>query len=1095
MLFKDLIKIKEDFNPVFILGKEEDEKHWKDFIPHTDFLKLLEKILRALEDPKRKYTSLWLQGSYGVGKTHACSVISHLLHDDWEAIKDYVEKRIEKPQITQKLKRFREERRYLPVFLKGTESAPNLEFMNIYVKKAIEDKLLQIGVEPPIYEINNLLDLIEKEDEEKLLEKIVDYDSKEKLLEELREGKSTALNACYNYVREKGWYQEVDLKKWLKEVNTRIRERGYTGIILIWDEFTEVLDQGPKYLGKIQNILAENPEVFLIIVTHRFSDYYKRYYDEETFRKIQDRFIHHRLELLENITFYILKNTIIRKEKWKEYAEKFTSRLPLDSFLKLLNVDKVKKEDLKALYPIHPYTVILGNYISRTMFSATRSLFSFLFGPEGALKLFENKTVEEEPFLTVDYLWDYFEKELWERDYGDKARDVINHYSNNKEKLSGSHLKVYKTLLVLNLIYKQSQEVREFTKPSENNVKLAYSGVYEEREIEKILEDIDKKGILRKNPEGIFLVLSTSLPENELKDEEAKLRAAFPSVYEILKTVDNIDSHLNLSANVFRNIYLLVSSGRDGVERKVKEDNNLYVILGFPTNPKEKEELKESFRELSLKVPNAVFVLWETEFGDYSLSEWISWKARENVADRHNLAQEKEYASKMAKNIVDKYLKGETVLSLYFRGNEERINKQSLATRLNEKSAEIFSKGPEKLGVKNINLWRQGGKNLAQKILTAEKYAEIETHLSKGPEKELKTPLLQDKNYTRVLTENLTINPSAQEDHPVVQLARELEKVFRSKKRVKPQDMEFLKKPPFGLDDKKVSVSMLAVALKTLQPNLYRVGSGKASGTELYNFLEDIFRNKPKYYVELRLGSETEEKLTRHFKELFEDIISFTEEDNSLIRVRNAIRDFLNKQALPLWFLAHSNQVREREDLKQAVRKISQFIMEPVETLSDKELKEILTILENMKLQLKTIITVNNLIEGRSNFILRRIGSRDINPKDVTNDLVRETPTSQLWEEEIVSQKLDEIIEKHEKKKMEVTKKKTIIASEKEQQSQVSASQPLLSQERDPYNGEVKEDIYELINKADIQMLRLAFKRLLEKYPFLEEEVRRCLSG
>jgi len=98
MKHKDLIEVRRDYRPVFTLGQEESELNWRSFIPHTNFLEFLRKIIDIV-DGRDKRTALWLQGSYGVGKSHACSVVAHLLSDPVDEIKDYIEKDIQNPQI------------------------------------------------------------------------------------------------------------------------------------------------------------------------------------------------------------------------------------------------------------------------------------------------------------------------------------------------------------------------------------------------------------------------------------------------------------------------------------------------------------------------------------------------------------------------------------------------------------------------------------------------------------------------------------------------------------------------------------------------------------------------------------------------------------------------------------------------------------------------------------------------------------------------------------------------------------------------------------------------------------------------------------
>ena len=60
---------------------------WKNFYPHETFVKLLEKTHTVLsgKDPR----SLWVEGAYGTGKSHAALTVKSLLEASDEEIEEY----------------------------------------------------------------------------------------------------------------------------------------------------------------------------------------------------------------------------------------------------------------------------------------------------------------------------------------------------------------------------------------------------------------------------------------------------------------------------------------------------------------------------------------------------------------------------------------------------------------------------------------------------------------------------------------------------------------------------------------------------------------------------------------------------------------------------------------------------------------------------------------------------------------------------------------------------------------------------------------------------------------------------------------------
>ena len=81
MKYNEFMHINEDFIPVFDLENEEADQYWSLFIPNDKFRDILSSAIDSL-NPTNQKNPIWLQGTYGTGKTHATSVIKHLLCDE-----------------------------------------------------------------------------------------------------------------------------------------------------------------------------------------------------------------------------------------------------------------------------------------------------------------------------------------------------------------------------------------------------------------------------------------------------------------------------------------------------------------------------------------------------------------------------------------------------------------------------------------------------------------------------------------------------------------------------------------------------------------------------------------------------------------------------------------------------------------------------------------------------------------------------------------------------------------------------------------------------------------------------------------------------
>ena len=72
--------------------EEEKGNQWASFIPNEQFNTVLRTVLRSVRgNDIDAHKSFWINGTYGTGKSHAVSVITHLLCDTVDNIKEWVD--------------------------------------------------------------------------------------------------------------------------------------------------------------------------------------------------------------------------------------------------------------------------------------------------------------------------------------------------------------------------------------------------------------------------------------------------------------------------------------------------------------------------------------------------------------------------------------------------------------------------------------------------------------------------------------------------------------------------------------------------------------------------------------------------------------------------------------------------------------------------------------------------------------------------------------------------------------------------------------------------------------------------------------------
>lgn len=1101
MKHQEILRVDRSYKPAFILGDTESEAQWRYYVPNKSFYEFLSKVLDVLEGVSNK-RAIWLQGSYGVGKSHACSVVAHLLYERLEDIEDYINI-FSQERLKARLKNFRKQNRYIPIYLVGTNEIPSLEYMEAYLQTVIKEKLqeLNIDISLPDTIIDNLRKHISVYAEEELGEVLIYQENKEAFIKAIERKDKRAIESAYKFLASKNVHIGWNFKEFIRQVEEKLQEKGFSGILIIWDEFTGIIDTSVNHLVKVQS-LAENPYLNLILITHRVFDYYRDQH-RDVIQKIADRFEHHRFELEVITTFHILKHIIHQEDN--EEREKIIDKYYQNMhgalrFFQNIFVEKgynLTTEDVKSLFPIHPYTLLLGVDISDTLLSAVRSLFGFLFGQEGILIRFLEKEIEDEPFITLDYLWDYLSSVFKDGAYmqNDTIYALLNIYSTYKDILEQKgepFIKVFKAVLVFNLIYRTlALKVGRYHNPKEENIRYAFVGTPIESQLDQVLEFLDKERIIRKNPDGSYLITQGTLPEEEVKaksdglsDRYKKISLAIRDYYlEKLK-----DFARQLSNNVLRTIIPRVSLAESKIEdRPGEESADIEVFFGFPTIPADVETYKEKFLEYSRQYKNKVFVLVEKEFGEINLRDWIHWKAREEVARAHDLAREREFAKDNAEKLISNYLKFQDKnLVIFFRGQQKTISGSHLGDELKGIRNEIFYKGPELLrhAVENINLWETAGRGLLERLIDARNYNELLSALARGPERALQSVL------AGVLTNDLSI--SVGEDHPIGALHKELERAF--KEPVKIEDLKFITKPPYGLKDNKISVFVFMLALKPFQESLYKSNGTKPSKKELSEFILSVLGDRGRARIVLRRGSPQEEELTQLLKDIFSNgMVNFKEEDNYLIAVRNKIRDAIQKTRRPLWSLAHLEEEKLNKyggDIKQVVRKLSDFIGSSRETISEDNIKEIYSIVSQNKIALSDLISVENLIEGFKSFIKRKLGTRNISIDEVRSRMESVlSNNSVFWKEEDVSERMDRIIHEIEEEQRRAKERK-----EQKVQAYTSYTVPNIPAVSQRVMEKTEQDLETYLKTLDRDTLLSLLKYLLETHPQIERDIRRWLS-
>ena len=744
MHYSDVLGIEPFFDSTFNIT-EEKENYWKQFITNEKFESNLKQIVNAFTSQTGdQHKSIWIQGTYGTGKSHSTSVIKHLLSDDLNSIDDYIE-RLANPQLKAMLRNFRKKERVFPVVLKGTYSIVDTEELKYVIQRAVMQQLEDADVSITVKsDFRAIVEMLEDVKFESFWQSMIDSDlnkyasSFDEVKQLLEDGDVEVLKIINSALKQSNVIKATpDIKQWLMEVMDELREQNVADyLVLFWDEFTSLLEISERrsILNCIQDIaeLSKAPRkddsskyvgVYVYLVTHKSmeaTDSYKELKeDEKTMAKA--RFLGLKYDMQDITTYHILSNALKIKDK-DTYEELIDSRIQLQSevsealkaIVEPMDKPAQTQEIIKHLYPFHPYTAYLATFVSRAIGSAERSIFEFLNDEERGFKNFLEKDIEETKYLTAEAVWDFF-VEAFSEDRTNTFDAVINKFSmfvNQLEDTDIPELSVFKVILLLNLLNRVTQmdgndQERSLVNPSKRNILHALSGAWSSSAFNDALTAIDEKQIIVKGPDDVFEVASSAMPLEKIQTAKDKLYLNYEDVTKLL------EEYVGLKADVTKVIsnaeyfnrakeYALIWGNSQSVSMEsklLKAFSNDYsakiaIVLFRGDTPyyDKKSQRPEASLEAqknmiqklseSESMRNIIFIISDIALGQQRFEGIIDAKAREAVA-RDTKVEDPTAYEKKAMRWMEKW-KSDIIdgsATVIFRG--ERVNTPTFKTVCN----------------------------------------------------------------------------------------------------------------------------------------------------------------------------------------------------------------------------------------------------------------------------------------------------------------------------------------------------------------------------------------------------------------------------
>lgn len=277
---------------------------WKKYYPHATFVKLIKDTVSILRREQKH--SIWVEGAYGTGKSHAVLTLKKLLDVSEEETREYFQKFQMDNDLFNKLQNAKNSGEILTVHRYGSSSIRgdhNLVFaIQESIEKALKDR--GIGNKGNSAMKGAIAKWLEDSANKGYFNSLVtgEYsnlfggDNADNILEKLNDLSGDALIALMDKIFKVADERQIkvlsldttSLVSWIKEI---IKANNLKAIVFIWDEFTEYFNNNARSLTGFQEIaeLSETDPFYLIIVTHKSAGLFDDA-DKDKF-KILDRFI------------------------------------------------------------------------------------------------------------------------------------------------------------------------------------------------------------------------------------------------------------------------------------------------------------------------------------------------------------------------------------------------------------------------------------------------------------------------------------------------------------------------------------------------------------------------------------------------------------------------------------------------------------------------------------------------------------------------------------------------------------------------------------------------------------------------------------
>ena len=673
---------------------QQGKVSWKNFYPHETFVKLLETTYKVLSGSGTR--SVWVEGAYGTGKSHAALTVKSLVDASVEEVIAYFNEYGLSPDLRDKYVSLKAGGTILTIHRIGSAGIHTDMDLVLAVQQSIMAALREHGIQNQgdASMRDAFLQWVDKKANRDYFAALIDEEryfktfygeSVERVIEKLTSGDDAMVEITMAKVmtvlKENGQYgifSDVNqMAGWIRSV---IHENHLAGILFVWDEFSEYFLTHPVGLTGFQTLaeISQSDPFYFMIVAHESKGLFA---DKDTANKTLDRFESAvRIELPENMAFQLMAQAMkktddpVLAKKWLKYKQTLNDDLvDVRSMIytaskrnsKLGKKTVLSDKEMQEIVPIHPYAALVLKNIAVLFNSNQRSMFDFIISDDmtdaRGFKWFINNygPFSDPNLLTVDLLWDFFYGK-GQSGLNDDVRGILDNYDMLQGgKLLTEEQRVLKTILLLQAVSLRVTG-NDLLVPDDQNLDLSFLGTdWNKGRALAIANGLIEKKFLFKKPiaggKSEYCVASKgdSSDVNEIRKQVIKET----KIQGLLVTAD-MGSAI-VPANAVKARYLMDVTGYGAFNAAVssmkaqQKPERFKVIVTFALNDTEAAQVKQQIlKQVNMPGNEMLFIETLSPMGKDLLDQYVEAMTFSRYNTKRNDTQARYY-EQQANNVLN----------------------------------------------------------------------------------------------------------------------------------------------------------------------------------------------------------------------------------------------------------------------------------------------------------------------------------------------------------------------------------------------------------------------------------------------------------